>query len=117
MVVTWEQMIDTAEALGWSVDIRKNGSGEYVDCEFRQYTPAGEDFSFTAYGKTPESVAADALEYARGFDRDEHVRSVMDMRGAPDLETLVGDAHEIEIMVQELANALYYDWDQDAEEG
>lgn len=114
MVVTWKQMTDIAETLGWSIDIRKNGSEKNV--EFQQYTPAGEDFSFTAYGKTPEAVAADALEYARGFDRDEHVRSVMDMRGAPDLETLVGDAHEIEIMVQELANALYYDWDQDAEE-
>lgn len=114
MVVTWGQMTDIAEDLGWRVDICKNRSGENV--EFQHYTPAGEDFSFTAYGNTPEAVAADALEYARGFDRDEHVRSVMDMRGAPDLETLVGDAHEIEIMVQELANALYYDWGQDAEE-
>ena len=115
MVTTWEQITDTAEALGWVVDIRKSGSGENV--EFEQYTPAGEDFSFVACGETPEEVAADAMEYARDFDRDEHVRFVMDMRGAPDLETLVGDAHEIETMVQELANALYYDWDQDAEEG
>ena len=115
MVSTWEQMTDIAEALGWSVDSRESKFGK--DFEFQQYTPAGEDFSFTACGKTPEEVAADVMEYARDFDRDEHVRSVMDMRGAPDLETLVGDAHEIETMVQELANALYYDWDQDAEEG
>ena len=114
MVTTWEQMTDIAEALGWSVDSCENKFGK--DFGFQRYTPAGEDFFFTAYGKTPEEVAADVMKYARDFDRDEHVRSVMDMRDAPDLETLVGDAHEIETMVQELANALYYDWGQDAEE-
>ena len=115
MVTTWEQMTDIAEALGWSVDSRESKFGKSLG--FQRYTPAGEDFFFTACGKTPEEVAADVMEYARDFDRDEHVRFVMDMRDAPDLETLVGDAFEIETMVQELVNALYYDWDQDAEDG
>lgn len=114
MVKTWEQITDTAEALGWNVNVYKNGSGK--DINFAQYTPAGEDFDFTASGETPEDLAADAMEYARDFVRDEHVRSVMDMSGAPDLETLVKDAYEIERMVQELANALYYGWVTENEE-
>lgn len=115
MVTTWEQITDIAEALGWSVAGCDSKSGK--DFDFQQYTPAGEDFFLVACGKTPEEVAADVMEYARDFDRDEHVRSVMDVCGAPDLETLVRDAHGIETMLQELANALYYDWGQDAEEG
>lgn len=114
MVKTWEQIIDTANALGWNVSVYECDSNK--DIMFGRYTPAGEDFNFTASGETPEELAADAMEYARDFDRDEHVRSVMDMNGAPDLETLVKDAYEIERMVQELANALYYGWVSEDEE-
>ena len=114
MVQTWEQITDTAEALGWSVEMVWIKEDRYV--EFRQYTPAGEDYCCTALGSTPEELAADAMECARNFDRDEHVRSVMDMSGAPDIETLVKDSYEIEIMVQELANALYYGWVSENEE-
>ena len=46
------------------------------------------------------------MEYCRDFSPEEHVRLVMDMRGAPGLRELLDDAEEIETSLEALAHAL-----------
>lgn len=106
MVETYQQLIDVGKTLGWAInDIAANSTCE-CGFEFCQYSPAGEDFFFCAQAEDLIGIIRDVVEYAREFDVDEHVRSVMDMRGAPRLSVLVDDAREIADMIQELADAL-----------
>jgi hypothetical protein len=76
--------------------------------ELSKYSPAGEDFSFTAdKDDFVESVKA----YAAGFCIDEHIEMWIDarrigVRGIPSTRELVYDAEAIDKMLQELATAL-----------
>ena len=103
------KLIEAAEALDWRVT---SGSDKHPDgsvspyLEFEQYTPAGENFIFTAWGETAEEIAKSALEYAESFDMTEHVRLNIGARGAPDAYTLAVDAQEIHTMLNTLAERL-----------
>lgn len=104
---TFEEIIDGAESLGWSVSITVGRPNE-LECEFRKYSPAGEDFMFVAYGETAYDLIDDVQKYVSDFDQDEHVRSVMNMQGAPRIKELVEDAEAIEEMLRDLAEKLVY---------
>lgn len=96
------KIIKTSEALGWSVE----DDGNTVS--FYQYSPAGEDFSFTV-GK--ENIIEEVREYAADFDIDEHIEMWIEEKrngvsGVPSARELVHDAEDIDGMLQELAAAL-----------
>lgn len=106
MVKSFKELTGRAEALGWTVcDHRDSEYGGYV--ELYKYSPAGEDFSFTAYGDTIEKLVRDVQEYAADFDVDEHVDLWADNRGIGGcpgtFRELVRDAEAIQEMLDELA--------------
>lgn len=97
-------LVERAEALGWDCEIDNDDSS----VEFRQDSPAGEDFSFCAYGETTEEIVASIREYADDFDIEEHVKMHLEAKengfsGVPDVSTLVEDAKAIKTMLNELA--------------
>lgn len=90
------------EDLGWVV--REYGDS-YDIC---QYSPAGEDFSFSISKK---HVAQEIIEYAENFDPDEHaadwIESMRTVRGVPQsVRALIDDADAIKEMLDELARAI-----------
>lgn len=92
-----------AERLGWRVDEYDDGT-----VEFSQYSPAGEDFSFTVNAK---DAAKEIYEYYDDFDIDEHIEMWIDARengviGVPSTRRLVEDAEDIFEMLKELACAV-----------
>lgn len=101
---TTEELIARAEAAGWNVD--QDEDEDEIRLSFVQTSPAGEEFGFDAYGEDVEKVVDSVRRYALCFDRDEHVREVMNSQGVPDLATLVEDANAIQEMLDELADSL-----------
>lgn len=92
-----------AEKLGWHVH---EENGEYID--FAQYSPAGEDFSFTVSAK---NCIQEVIEYAENFDADEHaemwVKNMHETEGVPQsIRVLIDDAESIQEMLDNLAEAL-----------
>lgn len=114
MVQTWDEVKLVANEWDWRMYVAGEVDGE-MSIDFSQYSNAGEDFWFSASGHTPQELANDVMEYARDFSPDEHVRSVMDMRGAPGLRELLDDAEEIETSLEALAHALM-DYEGDRKE-
>lgn len=91
------------EKLGWN--IRDNCDGSVEIC---QYSPAGEDFSFTVDRK---KFVDDVKFYYDNFDVDEHIEMWVKARdcgvsGIPSVRRLAIDAEEIDSMLQDLAYAL-----------
>lgn len=91
-----------AEELGWSWDEGFDGS-----VELENWSPAGEDIIVTLVG---ENIAQEMRDYANSFDEEDHVRELLNAKangfaGVPDLKTLVGDAEEIQEMLDGLAEA------------
>lgn len=84
-----------AEELDWNVVFNNDGS-----MELGKYSPAGEDFWFSA-----DSVE-DIKSYAENFDPEDHAQMWVGGNGAPDLRRLLEDADDIKEMLMELANAL-----------
>lgn len=94
---------EIAERLEWKVDEHDDGT-----VEFRKYSPAGEDFSFTVNAK---EAAKEIYEYYDGFDVDEHIEMWIEARksgtpGVPSTRRLVEDAEDISEMLKELADAV-----------
>ena len=106
MVQTCQQMIDVGESLGWGINDISEACTSNLGFELCQYSPAGEDFFFCAQADDVRGIVQDIVEYARYFDVDEHVKAVMNMRGAPSLHVLIDDADDIAEMIQKLADAL-----------
>lgn len=99
------KIIEIAEELEWNVNVKN----DYI--EFRQYSPAGEDFSFTVDTVIPEEIIEQIMEYADNFDIDEHIEIWIDARrngvsGVPSTRELVEDAEEISKMLDTLAERL-----------
>ena len=59
------KIIEAAEKLDWTVKEYEDGTAE-----FSQYSPAGEDFSFTV---NAENAAKEIYEYYDNFDVDDHI--------------------------------------------
>ncbi len=135
------QVLDVATSQGWSYeDIDWSDEGGY---EFFQYSPAGEDFSFTAsYGdkslsddEKGRNLIKDIESYADDFDEEEHASMWVEFKNsdhpnrdsAPGLKALVQDAEDIHSMLYDLAEELkkinhpmnesyVYNWRDDVEE-
>lgn len=98
-----ENLFAYIETLGWN--IYRDGDG-YV--ELSQYSPAGEDFSFTV---SESNLIEDVKDYAESFDSEEHAAMWYDagqsgVRGVPSLHELVEDADAIQEMLNDLATNL-----------
>lgn len=104
----FEKLVDKAEKIGWTVYIDEDG------WDFRQYSPAGEDFSFFVSKSdvhSEEDMVREVRSYANGFDTDGHVQMWLECRrngvsGVPDLKTLTKDADDIKLMLNKLASAM-----------
>lgn len=102
-------LIEKAEELGWKCT---KGRTKYSDgtessyIEFAQHSPAGEDFSFTAYGENAYEIAMSVFEYYQDFDLSEHVMLNLGANGAPDAYDLAVDAKAIEGMLEALSTKL-----------
>ncbi|MDR2043432.1 MAG: hypothetical protein LBQ15_03515 [Clostridium sp.] len=77
--------------------------------ELSKYSPAGEDFSFTADKK---GFVESVKQYAAGFNIDEHIEMWIEarkngVRGVPSTRELVKDAEDIDKMLRELAAAVW----------
>ena len=105
MAKWYEQVVETAEKLDWTV-YRDEEQSEYW--EFEKSSPAGEDFCFTVYAKNLVELKAELQYYYENFDREDHVYELLEAKrngfqGVPDLDTLVQDSQDIEDMLEELA--------------
>ena len=94
---------EICEEQGWGVFEDDDGV-----VELEKYSPAGEDFSFTARA---DHFVEDAKEYAASFDQEEHIEMWIEakrngVRGVPFVKELVRDAEAINEMLRELATAL-----------
>lgn len=94
---------EIAEHLGWEVDEHNDGT-----VEFRDYSPAGEDISFTVNAK---EAAEEIYKCYDNFDVDEHIAMWIEARengvsGVPSTRRLVEDAEDISEMLKELAGAV-----------
>lgn len=97
-------LVERAKELGWGCTIDTEDSS----IEFKQSSPAGEDFCFCAYGDTAEEIVSSIREYAADFDIEEHVKMWLDAKnngisGVPDVHILVQDAEDIQNMLDKLA--------------
>ena len=99
-----DKAIEIAEPLGWSVRTRQEQEERYIT--FTQASPAGEDFSFVIWTNKDECIAEEVRSYARDFDVEEHVKSMLGCSGAPSIKELVEDADRIQERVSKLAEAL-----------
>ena len=100
MALTKKQ-IKKIEDLGWVVEIEEYSNGKCY--RISKYSNAGEDFNFSIEYK---NAMEDLIDYVMWFDEIEHAESVNNMRGAPDLETLIEDAKEIKEDLETLLEEL-----------
>lgn len=97
---------DICEALEWKVTVFEDGA-----VELKQFSPAGEDFSFTVSVK---DFAREVEIYADDFDIDDHITMWLKAKengvaGVPTARELVHDAEAIQEMLNKLAETLNAD--------
>ena len=95
----FDEIREVAEPLGWNLTLLNDNS-----IEIGQYSPAGEDFSFTLSGD--EDYVKQIIDFAYNFDIDDHVQMWIGGNGAPSISRLVDDARDIQDMLNELAKAV-----------
>lgn len=98
-----EKEQEILEELGWTLDYTGDGRVELF-----KHSPAGEDFSIVV---DVEDFLHSVMEYAEDFDEDEHNAFWLQARddgvgGVPSTRELVEDAHDIQLMLDELSDAL-----------
>ena len=111
MKITKREIIEKAENLGWNVSFDINGAKGDKYAEFRQYSPAGEDFGFTVFYDTISEVPQMVAQYAYDFDIDEHIEMWVEAKqegvaGVPSIRRLVEDAEDIQEMLDKLSYEL-----------
>ncbi len=100
----YDKVREVAEAEDWKVTY----DFEHHDAEFEKYSPAGEDFLFSA---DMWGIIENVRDYANNFDPEYHVALHFQARLAgrgdvPSLRVLLDDADAIDEMLEELACAL-----------
>lgn len=104
-----DDLLDKAEELGWCVHESD------TEWEFIQNSPAGEDFSFDISASDVHNagdMVREIRSYANAFDAEEHAKMWIEAKaqgrasGVPDIKTLVKDADDIKLMLNELAAAM-----------
>ena len=105
-VSTLDELKDHIEALGWNVtEYEKN------EWNIAQYSPAGEDFSFSiTHNDSIKDAILEIFCYAYNFDVDEHIEMWVEARnngvsGVPNARTLVHDAEDIQEMLDALSES------------
>lgn len=105
--VNIDDLLDKAEELGWCVHESD------TEWEFIQNSPAGEDFFFDIFADdvhNADDMVREIRSYTNDFDAEEHAKMWIEAQGrvsgVPDLKTLVKDADDIKLMLNELADAL-----------
>ena len=96
-----QSQIAITEENGWRVDDMGN------QLQIETSSPLGEDLVFYL---DKNDIAHSVAELAANFDVDDHVESLIPLRGTrgvpESISDLVGDAKEIESMLYHLAEAL-----------
>lgn len=108
------KITECAESNGWNVNINTEQEKGIVVFEFSKYTPAGQDFSFSATMKdnSLDSLVADMKEYYEGFDVDSEAYLWLDKNGhgkngAPyRMKDVLADMEEAEKNIESLLNAI-----------
>lgn len=100
MALTKKQ-IKKIEELGWAVEIEECSNSKWY--RISKFSNAGEDFGFSIEYK---NAMEELTGYVMWFDVSEHAETVNNMRGAPDLETLIEDAKEIKEDLETLLEEL-----------
>ena len=101
-----KEVIQCAETNGWHVDTEKHQDKNIVIFEFSQFTPAGQDFFFSA------TMQGRSLEYYEGFDADSEAYLWLDgnghgKNGAPyRMKDVLADMEAAEGMVCKLLEAV-----------
>lgn len=109
-----KEVIQCAETNGWHVDAEKHQDKNIVIFEFSQFTPAGQDFFFSAtmQGRSLESLVDDMEEYYEGFDAYAEAYLWLDSNGhgkngAPyRMKDVLADMEAAEGMVSKLLEAV-----------
>lgn len=109
-----DTVIRCGEANGWNVSTDTGQKNGIVRFEFSKFTPAGQDFSFTAAmkGKDLDSLITDMEDYYEGFDVDEEAYLWLDSsghgkNGAPyRMRDVLEDMEAAEKMVENLLDAI-----------
>ncbi|WP_191396162.1 hypothetical protein [Flavonifractor sp. An306] len=103
---TLDELKDRIDTAGWSCSESKDENTGDVELELGRMSPAGEDFYIYVCGQTVEALISNLDNQACDFDEDDHVKLVMNMRGAPDLAALVKDAADIHEMLRKLSDTV-----------
>ena len=110
--ITIDMVIQCGEADGW--EVRAERQGKCVIFEFYKFTPAGQNFGFSApmKGNCIDSLADDIEDYYEGFDPDYEAslwigKDGHGLRGAPyHIMDIVADMEKAEEMVYGLLEAI-----------
>lgn len=116
-MISKETITTIAEQLDWTVEFEEGCASSAINAlnecyaEFRQYSPAGEDFSFYVGADTFDGIVRQVDSHANDFDVEEHVKLWLDAKyngvgGVPGIVELVKDAEAIKQMLLDLAEAL-----------
>lgn len=103
-----EQIIAIAEQLGWQVKTDTD-KPNLVVFDFQQYTPHGQDFSFSVEmkGNDTDSLLQEIEEYYEGFDLDYEACLWIGKNGAPyRIKDIVNDMEQAEAMIEKLYETL-----------
>lgn len=111
---TTKAVVDCAETQGWHVDVQQEKKCRTILFEFSKFTPAGQDFSFSATmkGNSLDSLISDMEDYYEGFDVDTETYLWLDgnghgKRGAPyRMKDVLQDMEEAEKMIEKLLDAI-----------
>ena len=104
--ITLDEIIDTAEDLGWSVKV----FDDYV--MFENWTDyAGQDLVIETDSTDPKEVIDFVIDFARSYDVDDEVELFVEFRGqrgVPErIRDIIKDCEEAESLYAELADELY----------
>ena len=72
--MTLENIIDTANALGWTVTEESSFKHSPRTITFSHMSSAGEDFGFDVYTDDDNEVPQKVRDYANDFDVDDHAK-------------------------------------------
>ena len=106
--MTYQEIIDLTEQQGWSVrETIEERTNRHL-FEFSQESPAGEDFSFTVDGETPESLIHEVYMFAEDFDADEHADMWIHAKesgtaGVPSTRTIVEERDVVKCCKNQIA--------------
>lgn len=97
-----ERLQKAAEEKGWSITV------EDGKAEFRQASPAGEDFGFSV---SADNIVEEVEDFYYNFQAENHANELFNagqhgLSGVPDLRVLLVDAEEIREMLEFLWDAL-----------